>query len=143
MGYSSCENLEVWRRACDLAVTICRESAGVRQFALRTQIQRSAISVPSNIAEGSERDSAADFIRFLRIAKGSIAELRTQILIARRLDQWEQDQFILADREAREIGAMIQGLNKYLTSGPSTLKENGPVEDAMPSDSETIYNTQN
>lgn len=142
MGYSSCENLEVWRRACDLAVTICRESAGVRPFALRTQIQRSAISVPSNIAEGSERDSAADFIRFLRIAKGSIAELRTQILIARRLDQWEQDQFILADRETREIGAMIQGLIKYLTSGPSTLRETGPVEAAMPSDSETLYNTQ-
>ena len=142
MGYSSCECLEVWRRACDLAVTICRESAGVRQFALRTQIQRSAISVPSNIAEGSERDSAADFIRFLRIAKGSIAELRTQILIARRLDQWGQDQFILADREAREIGSMIQGLIKYLTNGPATMKEAGPEDATRPPDSEKIFKTQ-
>jgi len=142
LGYSSCENLEVWKRACDLAVTICRESAGVRQFALRTQIQRSAISIPSNIAEGSERDSAADFIRFLRIAKGSTAELRTQLLIARRLDQWEQDAFILADREAREINAMIQGLIRFLTTNSASLKDASPADETSLTDPRTISNTQ-
>ena len=136
MGYSSCENLEGWRRACDLAVTLCRDSTGVRHFALRNQIQRSAISIPSNIAEGSERDSPGDFIRFLRIAKGSTAELRTQLLIARRLDQWEQDAFILADREAREINSMLQGLIRYLTHNASTFKDSASLDGVIPNDSD-------
>ncbi len=115
---------------------------GVRQFALRNQIQRSAISIPSNIAEGSARDSAADFIRFLRIAKGSTAELRTQLLIAKRLDQWEQDAFILADREAREINAMIQGLIRFLTTNSASLKDASPADETSLTDPKTISNTQ-
>jgi len=85
MAYSSFENLEVWRRAVELAVSVCREADSIPTLALRNQIQRCVVSVPSNIAEGSERDSTGDYIRFLRIAKGSAAELRTQLLIARRL----------------------------------------------------------
>ncbi len=86
-------------------------------------MQRSAISIPSNISEGCERDSRLDFIRFLRIAKGSAAELRTQVYIALKLDiipKAESDRFIA---ELKEISAMLQGLIRSLAarSGKSVL----------------------
>jgi four helix bundle protein len=86
VAYQSFEELEVWKRACRLAVDITRALAETKQFAIRDQMVRAVLSVPSNIAEGSERDSRQDFIRFLRIAKGSAAELRTQAYIASRLE---------------------------------------------------------
>ena len=75
---------------------------------------RAAVSIASNIAEGAERDSKAEFIRYLHIAKGSAAELRTQIYIACRvgiLSEQEQDQ--IAD-ELKRISSMIHGLIKSI-----------------------------
>jgi len=79
--YRSFEELEVWKRACQLAVQIYRELRESRDFALRDQMQRAAVSIASNIAEGAER-GGKDFVRFLSIARGSAAELRTQCYIA-------------------------------------------------------------
>jgi four helix bundle protein len=121
MAYSSFENLEVWRRAVELAVGVCREADSIASTALRNQIQRCVVSVPSNIAEGAERDSTGDYIRFLRIAKGSAAELRTQLLIARRLGSLNETFALQAEDETRQIGAMIQGLIRSL--GSSELRE--------------------
>ncbi len=81
MAYQTFEDLEIWKRGCALAVYAYETLQQSRDFALRDQMQRSAVSIPSNIAEGYER-SDKDFIRFLRIAKGSAAELRTQSYIA-------------------------------------------------------------
>jgi four helix bundle protein len=75
------ENLKVWKRGCRLAVDVCVSSSKSREFALKDQITRSAISTPSNIAEGAERSSDADFSRFLSYSKGSCGELRTQLMI--------------------------------------------------------------
>ena len=116
MAYSSFENLEVWRRAVELAVNVCREADSIPSLALRNQIHRCVISVPSNIAEGSERDSVGDYVRFLRIAKGSAAELRTQLLIARRLEYLSEIFARTAEDEARQIGAMLQGLIRSLNA---------------------------
>ncbi len=110
MAYQSFEKLEVWKRSCRLAVAVCHALRESRQFALRDQMQRAAISIPSNVAEGAERDSRLDFIRFLRIAKGSAAELRTQCYIAKKLDlitEADSDKFI---QETKELSAMLQGL---------------------------------
>ena len=110
MAYQSFEELEVWKRGCRLAVDVCRTVGESRMFALRDQMQRAAISISSNIAEGCERDSRLDFIRFLRIAKGSAAELRTQTYIALKLEiilKTDADRFIA---ELKEISAMLQGL---------------------------------
>jgi four helix bundle protein len=110
MAYQSFEELEVWKRGCRLAVELCRTVGDSRQYALRDQMQRAAISISSNIAEGCERDSKLDFIRFLRIAKGSAAELRTQTYIAQKLEmisKADADKFIA---ELKEISAMLQGL---------------------------------
>jgi four helix bundle protein len=75
---------------------------------------RASISIPSNIAEGHERDSKADFIRFLRIAKGSSAELRTQCYLARKLDVLSKEDSERFINECRELSAMLQGLIKAL-----------------------------
>jgi len=114
MAYQSFEQLDVWKRSCRLAVEVSRSLAECRQYALRDQMQRAAISIPSNIAEGSERDSRPDYIRFLRIAKGSAAELRTQCYIAQRLELIEKPQTDEFTKECKEISAMLQGLIRSL-----------------------------
>jgi four helix bundle protein len=114
MAYQSFEDLEVWKRGCRLAVEINKALIDSRNFALKDQMSRAAISIPSNIAEGHERDSHKDFIRFLRIAKGSAAELRTQCYLAQKLDvltKTDCDRFI---QECRELSAMLQGLIRSL-----------------------------
>ncbi len=110
MAYQSFEELEVWKRGCRLAVEVCRAIGESKQFALRDQMQRAAISIPSNIAEGCERDSKLDFIRFLRIAKGSAAELRTQTYIALKLEMISKADVERFIAELKEISAMLQGL---------------------------------
>jgi four helix bundle protein len=114
MALQTFEDLEVWKRSCRLAVEVCVEFDECKNFTLKDQAQRSAISIPSNIAEGSERGSTADFIRFLRYSKGSCAELRTQLYIARKVSQrLNRPGLDVPDEligETREISAMLQGL---------------------------------
>ena len=76
MAYGSFEELEVWQRSCALAVRLYDVLDKCRDYSLKDQMTRAAVSIASNIAEGAERGSAADFIRFLHFAKGSAAELR-------------------------------------------------------------------
>jgi len=83
-------------------------------------MQRAAISIPSNIAEGSERDSKQDFIRFLRIAKGSAAELRTQTYIALKLELLNKGETNAVVTETKEISAMLQGLIRSISSKTKT-----------------------
>jgi four helix bundle protein len=74
----SFEKLEVWTRSSRLCVALYRELKESRDWGFKDQITRSALSVPSNIAEGYERNSRKEYVQFLRIAKGSCGELRTQ-----------------------------------------------------------------
>ncbi len=77
-------------------------------------MSRSSISVPSNIAEGAERDSDKEFRRFLSIAKGSLAELRTQLYIAVKAEILTTDEVTPLIAETRELAAMIQAFRKRL-----------------------------
>jgi four helix bundle protein len=108
--YHSFEDLEVWKRGCRLAVEVSRTLAKTREYFIRDQMQRAALSIPSNIAEGSERDSKLDYIRFLRIAKGSAAELRTQCYIAAKLEIMNKADATRFINECKEIASMLQGL---------------------------------
>jgi four helix bundle protein len=114
MAYQSFEDLEVWQKACRLAVRIYEVLRDSRDYGLKDQMTRAAISIASNIAEGSERDSRAEFARFLYIAKGSAAELRTQIYIACRIKAISDDDQKAIASELRSISSMIHGLVKSI-----------------------------
>ena len=116
MAYHSFEDLEVWKRACRLAVEVYRQFGRCRDYGFKDQVTRSAVSIASNIAEGAERTSKADFNRFLNIAKGSAAELRTQIYIAQSIELLEPHQAKQIADELKQISAMLQGLAKSLNT---------------------------
>ena len=114
MAYQSFEDLEVWQRGCRFAVQIFQKFESCKNYSLKDQIQRAALSVPSNISEGSERGSAKDFAHFLNIAKGSCGELRTQLYIARNLDYLSKSDFDQLITESRELSAMLEGLRRSM-----------------------------
>jgi four helix bundle protein len=122
MAYQSFEDLEVWQRGCRLTVEVFTAFAQCKNFSFRDQIQRAALSIPSNVAEGSERGSNKDFAHFLNIAKGSCGELRTQLYIARKLDFLSKTPFDALVKESKELSAMLEGLRRSLLSRPSNLK---------------------
>ena len=108
------ENLDVWKRSCRLSVDLYKLLSDCRDHGFKDQLTRSALSVPSNIAEGYERDSTGDLIRFLRIAKGSCGELRTQLYIGTEAGFVERKKALQFIDEATQISRMIQGLiNHY------------------------------
>jgi four helix bundle protein len=108
------EELEVWKRGARLGVSILEICDSIKLYALRDQMARSAISIPSNIAEGSERNSDRDFRRFLTIAKGSSAELRTQLYLAQRASILTSEVASPLIQESREVSSMLNGLIKKL-----------------------------
>ena len=111
------EDLEVWKRGCRMAADIYKitENNKVgKDLSLRDQIRRSAVSIPSNIAEGFGRGSDAEFKRFLLIAKGSCAELKTQIYIAESISFIDKKISRTYLKECDEISLMITGLVNYL-----------------------------
>jgi four helix bundle protein len=110
MAYQSFEDLDVWKRACRLAVEVIRAFSDSKEYVFKDQMTRAAVSIPSNIAEGYERDSRLDVIRFFRIAKGSAAELRTQSYLAMKLELLPHGQCQTFIQECKEISAMLQGL---------------------------------
>ncbi len=114
MGYSSFENLDVWKRSSKLSVLVYRVLKNCPDYGLKDQMTRAAVSIPSNIAEGCERDSKAENIRFLHIAKGSAAELRTQVYIAWKIGIISEDDKCIVVSELKQISSMLQGLIKYL-----------------------------
>ena len=114
MGYTSFEDLEVWKRSARLAVTVYDVLRDCRDYGLKDQMTRAAVSMASNIAEGAERDSRAEFMRFLHIAKGSAAELRTQVYIAQRIGVFSGSPASELATECKEISAMLHGLIQSL-----------------------------
>jgi four helix bundle protein len=122
MAYQSFEDLEVWQRGCRLTVDIFKAFASCKNFCFKDQIQRAALSIPSNIAEGSERGSSKDFAHFLNIAKGSCGELRTQLYIARKLELLSKPTFDALVKESKELSAMLEGLRRSMLSRLSKSK---------------------
>ncbi len=114
MSVKNFEDLEVWKRSCQIAVDVYTTLHSSKDYGLKDQMQRSAVSIASNIAEGSERASTPDYIRFLRIAKASCAELRTQIYISQKIrtntnqEPLKNVQHLIT--ESKEISKMLQGL---------------------------------
>ena len=113
------ENLDVWKRSCLLAVATYKAFEKCKDYGFVSQITRAAVSVPSNIAEGSERQTKKEFIQFLYIAKGSIAEFRTQTYIAGKLKMLSINDVKSFANEAMEISRMLQGLISSIKNSDS------------------------
>ena len=104
------KDLIVWKRAMELAVAayaIARKLPKEENFALADQIRRSAVSIPSNIAEGYGRGSPKDYARFLSMARGSRYELETQLFLCENLGYVTQDEISTAIRLGQEVAKML------------------------------------
>jgi four helix bundle protein len=130
---SNYRELDIWEESCFFAKRIYETVETWKDFGLRDQMTRSAVSIASNIAEGSERESDADFVRFLRIAKGSSAECRTQLKIAHMSGKIGNCQFRELDSSAitlnKRIGALIRYLRKTKDEGRRTKDEGQKTKD--------------
>jgi len=104
------EDLEVWKRSARLSATLYQQTKDLRDFGFRDQLTRSGLSIPSNIAEGYERDGDKEITRFLTYAKGSAGELRTQILIGIQAGYLPTPEAKAWAEEAKQLGKMLAAL---------------------------------
>jgi four helix bundle protein len=104
------EDLEVWKRSARLSADLFRMFADLKDYGFRDQITRSSLSIPSNIAEGFERDSQRECLKFLSYAKGSCGELRTQIYVGIEIGYIAKEQGKTLVDETKEISLMLGGL---------------------------------
>ena len=114
MGYQSFKKLRVWQEAKALAVEVYRVAScgGIsRDFGLKDQMQRAAVSIASNICEGYERRSDAEFLRFLHIAKGSLSELVTQLEIALEVGLISEELVPPLEQQCKKVGSMHSACN--------------------------------
>jgi len=112
------KNLKVWQKATDLVVAIYKQTEffpDKERFGLISQINRCAVSIPSNIAEGAGRNSPKEFNNFIGIALGSSCELETQLIIANRLKY-------LGDAELKELTEAIEEVQKMLYGLQKNMK---------------------
>ncbi len=108
------ENLDVWKRSAALSAEIYKELARLNDFGFRDQITRSGLSIPSNIAEGFERNSVKETLNFLNYSKGSAGELRTQIFIGIKIGYISSEIGRRWINESTEISKMLYGLMKSM-----------------------------
>ena len=109
-----CEKLDVWKRSCRLSVEIYNYFRESKDYGFKDQITRSSLSIGSNIAEGMEKESNKEKMRFIEIAKGSCAELMTQIYIGIEIKYIEKELGFKWIKELNEILKMLTGLKKNL-----------------------------
>jgi len=110
------EDIIGWQKAQDLAVVIYGLFGGLRDYGFKDQICRAVVSVSNNIAEGFERDSDADFRKYLIIAKGSANEVKSMLYLAARLDYIQSAERELLSDQIDEIRKILSGLIKSLGS---------------------------
>ncbi|HZW07202.1 MAG TPA: four helix bundle protein [Phycisphaerales bacterium] len=113
----SFRDLRVWQAAFALSVEVYRLTAAFpksEQFALTSQLRRSSIAVPSNIAEGYGRGSRADYLRFLKIARGSLYEMETQLRLAEAVGFAKNDALRKVEPLVRDCAMLLAGLVRRL-----------------------------
>ena len=106
-------DLFVWQKGVDFVTEVYRVTKGLpveERYGLQAQISRSAVSIPSNIAEGYGRKSTQDYLRFLQIANGSLFEFQTQLEIIKNLEYITHEHFNALYARSREIERMLKGL---------------------------------
>ena len=108
-------DLLVWQKAMNFVTEIYSHTKSFpeeERYGLTLQLRKSSVSIPSNMAEGYGRNSTQDYLRFLRIANGSLYEAQTQLIIARNLDFLHEESFSSLFEQSREIERMLSSLIK-------------------------------
>ena len=119
-------DLIVWQRSMDLSIAVYRLTEGFprsEMYGLSSQMRRAAVSVPSNIAEGAARSTRKDFRHFVVMARGSSAELQTQLILAGRLGYSTDEQIRLTYKYAARVGQMLTKLAQHLAQTLPTNPE--------------------
>src|ERR1051325_2791783 len=117
MKFNKFEEIEVWQLSRKLVKKIyllTEKGKFTKDWSLKDQMRRSVISIPCNIAEGYERKSNKEFIRFLYISKGSAGELRTQLYLSFDLEYIEKNECNILLQESEQISKSLSGFIKYL-----------------------------
>jgi four helix bundle protein len=128
------ESLKIWQKSMDYAVDVCQNILpslpSEEKWALNSQLRRSAQSIPANIAEGYGRYSFQDSIRFFYIARGSILETKTHLMLAYRLDYIDQELHHQYQYRLDELGKMLNGYISHLRRQKSNHSINEePIQD--------------
>ena len=117
MKLETCRDLEVWQRAMDLVVAAYELTGGfpaAEKYGLTSQMQRSAVSIPANIAEGYARTHRGDYLHPLSAAKGSLAELEPHLTLVVRLKSAAREQVLDTWKPAQDVGQMLTKLIQSL-----------------------------
>jgi len=110
------EDLIAWQKGQDLCVEVYNNFRNSKDYSFRDQICRASVSICNNIAEGFDRSSNADFVRFLYMATGSTSEVRSMLYLAKRLDYINPDKAQTMIDGTNEVSKIIYGLIKSLTN---------------------------
>jgi len=114
----SFEKLIVWQKAYDFVLMVYKHSQkfpSSELYGLTSQIRRASVSISANIAEGSERQYKKEFVQFLSIARGSLAEVETYLMLAKDLGYFNEREFIELEKQRKEVGRLLRGLYKSLS----------------------------
>lgn len=107
------KELLVWQKSVDFVTEIYKITETFPKdetFGLKSQIRRASVSIPSNIAEGNSRRSKPDYLQFLKISRGSCAEVETQLIVSRNLNFLKEENYLKLNRDIIEISKMLNGL---------------------------------
>ena len=122
MGIERFEDIESWQEARLLVRDVYKFLQKCRDFAFRDQIQRAAVSIMSNIAEGFERGGNKEFLHFLTIARGSLAEVKSLAYAGLDIGQFNNEQFKLIEQRTTRLNGLLNGFIRYLKS----IQRTGP-----------------
>ncbi len=114
---NSFQDLKIWQKSMDIVeeiYNITKKMPKEEQYGLTGQMQRAAVSIPSNIAEGYSRSTTKEYVHFLHVAKGSKSELQTQLMICERLGYLEINELEHVFNQLSELGKMFYVLIKKL-----------------------------
>ena len=115
------KDLQVWRKAMSVArqtYVLAKKLPREELFALSDQMRRCAVSIPSNIAEGQQRNGIGEFVQFIGYAQGSRGELQTQLLLAKDFGYFTEEEIEPLFNELEDIGKMLNALAKSLIQHP-------------------------
>jgi four helix bundle protein len=117
MGSQAYQDLSVWKKGIELCVRVyelCADFPKSELYGIADQMKRASVSIPSNIAEGQARQHSKEFLRFLSIANGSLAELDTQLIVAERLGFLSCDNSSDLEHRITEVRKMLYALSRSL-----------------------------